>query len=75
MLPMSYPTMQLSIFFQLFTCVLHWFRSVGSCGMSNVFGLVVGFGIRTPLWLRHSRDVIGKEDGRIWIEYYIFFHV
>jgi hypothetical protein len=41
--PMPYLTMQLSIFFQRFTCVLDWFQSVGSYGMSNVLGLVVGF--------------------------------
>jgi hypothetical protein len=42
--------------------------------MSNVLGLVIGFGIRTILWLRHSREAIGEEDnGRIWIEYYVFF--
>jgi hypothetical protein len=34
--------------------------------MSNVLGLVVGFGTRTALWLRLSREVIGKEkDGKI----------
>ena len=64
--PMLYPMMQPPIFFQRFRCVLDWFRSVGSCGMSNVLGLVVGFGIRTALWLRHSMEVIGEEDdGRI----------
>ena len=42
--------------------------------MSNVLGLVVGFDIRTTLWLQRSRDANGKEeDGRIWIEYYVFF--
>ena len=34
----------------------------GSCGMSNVLELVVGFGIRTALWLRHSREAIGEEE-------------
>ena len=72
--PMLYPMMQLPIFFQRFRCVLDWFRSVGSCGMSNVLGLVIGFGIRTALWLRHSTEVIGEEDdGRIWIEYYLSY--
>jgi hypothetical protein len=38
------------------------------------FGLVVRFGIRTALWLRHLREAIGEEDdGRIWIEYLYFF--
>jgi hypothetical protein len=60
--PMSYPTMRLLIFFQRFRCVLDWFRNVGSCGMSNVLGLVVGFGISTSLWLRRSRDAIGEEE-------------
>ena len=42
--------------------------------MSNVLGLVVGFGIRTAFWLRHSMEVIGDEDDeRIWIEFYVFF--
>jgi hypothetical protein len=42
--------------------------------MSNVLGLVDGFGIKTTLWFRQSRDAIGEEeDGRIWIEYYVFF--
>jgi hypothetical protein len=42
--------------------------------MSNVLGLVVRFGIMTALWLRRSREASGEEDdGRIWIEYYIFF--
>jgi hypothetical protein len=41
--------------------------------MSNVLGLVVGFGIRTALWLWRSREAIVEEDGRIWIEYYVFF--
>ena len=42
--------------------------------MSNVLGLVVGFGIRIALWLRHSRDAIREEeDRRISIEYYVFF--
>jgi hypothetical protein len=42
--------------------------------MSNVLGLVVGFGIRTALWLRCSRKAIGEEDNvKIWIEYYVFF--
>jgi len=40
--------------------------------MSNVLGLVIGFGITTVLWLRHLMEVIGKEnDGRIWVEYYV----
>ena len=70
--PMLNPMMQPPIFFQRFRCVLDWFRSVGSCGMSNVLGLVIGFGIRTALWLRHSMEVIGEEDdGRIWIKYYV----
>ena len=71
--PMLYPSMQLPIFFHRYRCVLDWFRNVGSCGMSNVLGLVAGFGIRTVLWLRRSMEVIGEDDdGRIWIEYYIF---
>jgi hypothetical protein len=42
--------------------------------MSNVLGLVIGFGIRTALWLRCSREAIGEEnDGKIWIEHYVFF--
>ena len=41
--------------------------------MSNVLGLVVGFGIRTALWLWRSREAIGEEDdGRIWIEHDVF---
>ena len=72
--PMSYLMMQLLIFFQRFRCVLDWFQSVESCGMSNVLELVVGFGIRTILWLRRSRETIGEgDDGRIWIYYYVFF--
>jgi hypothetical protein len=64
--PMLYPTMQLPIFFHRFRCVLNWFRSVISCGMSNVLRLVVRFGIRSTLWLRRSREAIRKEDdGRI----------
>ena len=55
--PMSYSTMQLPIFFQRFRCILDWF-----CGMSNVLGLVVEFGIRTSLWLRRSREAIAEED-------------
>ncbi|KAG2557602.1 hypothetical protein PVAP13_8NG220204 [Panicum virgatum] len=70
--PMLYLMMQPPIFFQRFICVLDWFRNVGSCGMSNVSGLVIGFGIRTALWLRHSMKVFGEEDdGRIWIDYYV----
>jgi hypothetical protein len=30
--------------------------------MSNVLGFVVGFGIRTALWLLRSRKAIGKEN-------------
>jgi hypothetical protein len=42
--------------------------------MSNVLGLVVGFGIRIALWLRHSSEAFGKVgDGRILIKYYVFF--
>ena len=63
---MSYSTMQLPTFFQRFRCVLDWFRSIGSCGMSNILGLVVEFGIRTSLWLRRTKKAIGEEDdGRI----------
>jgi hypothetical protein len=40
--PTLLPTMQLSIFFHRFRYVLDWFRSVGSCGISNVLGLVTG---------------------------------
>jgi len=67
MQPMSYPTIQLLIFFQRFRCVLEWFRSVESYGMFNVLELVVGFDIRTVLWLRRSRKAIREEeeDGRI----------
>ena len=50
--PMLYMMMQPPIFFQ---------RYVGSCGMSNVLGLVVRFGIRTALWLRYSMKVIGGK--------------
>ena len=72
--PMLYLTMQLSIFFQRFRCVLDKFRSVGSYGVSNVLGLVVGFGISSALRLRRLRETIGEEDdGIIWIEYYVFF--
>jgi hypothetical protein len=72
--PMSYPTMQLSIFFQRFRCVLEWFRNVGSCGISKNLGLVVGFDMRTTLWLQHLLEAIREEDdGRIWIHYYVFF--
>ena len=61
--PMLYLMMQPLIFvFHRFKCVLDWFRNVGSCGMSNVLGLVVGYGIRTALWLRRSREAIGEED-------------
>jgi hypothetical protein len=43
-------------------------------GMSKVSGLVIGFGIRTALWLQRSREAIREEDNRtIWIEYYVFF--
>ena len=64
--PMLYPMMQPPIFFQRFRCVLDWFRSVGSCGMSNLLRLVIGFGIKTALWLRRSMKVIREEDdGRI----------
>ena len=79
--PMLYPMMQPPIFFQRFRCVLDWFRSVGSCGMSNVLGLAIGFGIRTVLWFRHSMEVIGgrrrwKNLNRILcILYFRFFHV
>ena len=42
--------------------------------MSNVLGLVVGFGISSALRLRRLRETIGEEDdGIIWIEYYVFF--
>ena len=42
--------------------------------MSNILGLVVRFGKRTALWHLCSWKAIGEEDdGRIWIEYYIFF--
>jgi hypothetical protein len=42
--------------------------------MSNILGLVVGCGIGTTLWLQRSREAIrGEDDGRIWIEYYVFF--
>jgi hypothetical protein len=45
--------------------------------VSNVLGWVVGFGIRTALWLQRSSDVIGEEeDGRICIECCVFlFHI
>ena len=70
--PIIYPMMQPPIFFQRFRCVLDWFRSVGSCGMFNVLGLVVEFSMRTALWFRHSREAIGEDDGGIWIEFYVF---
>ena len=42
--------------------------------MSNILGLVVRFGKRTALWHLCSWKAIGEEDdGRIWIEYYVFF--
>jgi len=41
--PMFYWMKQLSIFFHRLRCVLDWFQNIGSCGMSNVLGLVVGF--------------------------------
>jgi hypothetical protein len=42
--------------------------------LSNVLWLVVGFNIRTTFWLQRSREAIGEEDdGRIWIEYYVYF--
>jgi hypothetical protein len=53
---MSYQTMRLPIFFQQFRCVLDGFRSVGSCGMSNILGLVIG------------SDVRGKPLGKKTIE-------
>jgi hypothetical protein len=84
--PISYPTMQLSIFFHRFRCVLDSFQNGGSCGTSNIFWLVVRFDKRTTLWLRRStrlyssralvasRKATGEEDDRkIWIEYYVFF--
>jgi len=41
--------------------------------MSNALGLIVGFGIRTALWLWRSREAIGEEDEeRIWIEHVFF---
>ena len=57
-----YLAMQLSKFFYRFRCVLDLFRSIGSCGISNFLKSVIGFGIRTVLWLRHSREAIGEED-------------
>ena len=30
--------------------------------MSNVLGLLIGFGISTALWLHRSREAIGEED-------------
>ena len=72
--PILYPTMQLSIFFHRYKCVLDWFQNVGSCGMSNVLGLIDGFNIRIELWLRCSRGATREENnGRIWIDYYIIF--
>jgi hypothetical protein len=42
--------------------------------LSSVLGLVVGFGIRIVLGLRRSMEAVEEEDnGRIWIEYYVFF--
>ena len=70
---MSYPTIQLPIFFQWFRCVLDWFRSVESYGMFNVLELVVGFDIRTVLWLRRSRKAIREEEmEESGEEYYVF---
>jgi hypothetical protein len=66
--PMLLSMMQLPIFFCLFRCVLDWFRSVGSYGISNILGLVIGFGMRTALWLRGSKDAIRKKK----IEYCLF---
>jgi len=72
--PIIYPMMQPPIFFQRFRCILDWFRSIGFCGMSNVLGLVGGFGMRTTLWFRYSKEAIGEtDDGEIWIEFYVFF--
>ena len=59
--PMLYLTMQLPIFFHRYKCVLDWFRNVGSCGMSNVLGLIFGFNIWIALWLRCSRGAKGKK--------------
>jgi hypothetical protein len=42
--------------------------------MISVSGLVIVFGIRTAFWLRRSREAIVEEDdGRIWINYHVFF--
>ena len=72
--PILYPTMQLSIFFHRYKCVLDWFQNVGSCGMSNVLGLIVGFNIWIALWLRCSRGATREENnGKIWIDYYVIF--
>jgi hypothetical protein len=74
--PMLYPMMQLVMFFHWFRYVLDWFWSIESYGMSTILGLVVGFGIKTVLWIRRSRETIGEEDnGRFWIEImYFLFH-
>ena len=72
--PMLYRMMQSPIFFQRFRCVLDWSQSVGSCGISNILGLIIRIGTRSTLWFRHSREAIGEEDdGGIWIEFYVFF--
>ena len=70
---MLYPMMQSSIFFQRFRCVLDWFRSVGSCGMSNVFG------VGRRIWYNDCSLISTfdgshweEDDGRIRIEYYVF---
>ena len=85
--PILCRTMQLSIFFHQFRCILDRFWNVGSDGMSSVLGLIVGSSIGTTLWLRRSTRLCSsrasttsknkvtreKHDGRIWIDYHILF--
>jgi hypothetical protein len=44
--------------------------------MSNVLRLIVGFGIRTTLWPRRTREAIGEEDdGTIWKNIFFLSYV
>jgi hypothetical protein len=53
--------MQLPIFIHQFRYILDWLRSVGSCGISNVFELVVGFGIRLYFVSDFGEKPLGKK--------------